>query len=505
MPKRSLMLAGGGIKIAFQAGVLEVWLDEAGLEFDHADGVSAACFNLAMWAQGMSGKQIADNWRNLDPVGGVALNWSQLARLIYAESLFELDAYRRKVFPAWGLDWEKIRAGGREATFNVYNFSKHELRPVTAPELTEDFLVAAASLPMWFPPVHIEGDTYIDAVFNTATNIEEAIRRGADELWIIWTTSQRGEWQDGFVGNFFGIFEATANGGYKQMLARIERNNDALARGEHGEFGRHITVRELKAEVPLHYLLNFSKDRAAEAVNRGVEAARAWCDANGVGYRRAADYPAEVHTAQTSLSFTEVVKGYVGFGATDYREGFRQGREGGGELEAHLTIRVAGVNRFITTPEHEASIEGFVVCDKLGGRLPVKGGVFNIYVDEGDPTRKQVLYRVLFDDAQGNPLTLAAFKELHDDPGMDALSDINELFVKLFRGEVSGGEEATAEVLAAGILRVGMVAFLKQLTTFRVDAPTVADRAAALARFGVFYFGRLWDVYARRLLSSGPI
>ena len=42
MPKRSLMLAGGGVKIAFQAGVLQVWLDEAGLTFDHCDGVSAA-------------------------------------------------------------------------------------------------------------------------------------------------------------------------------------------------------------------------------------------------------------------------------------------------------------------------------------------------------------------------------------------------------------------------------------------------------------------------------
>jgi predicted acylesterase/phospholipase RssA len=31
------MLAGGGIKIAFQAGVLQVWLDEAGLKFDRAD------------------------------------------------------------------------------------------------------------------------------------------------------------------------------------------------------------------------------------------------------------------------------------------------------------------------------------------------------------------------------------------------------------------------------------------------------------------------------------
>ena len=30
--KRSLILAGGGIKVAFQAGVLQVWLDEAGFK-----------------------------------------------------------------------------------------------------------------------------------------------------------------------------------------------------------------------------------------------------------------------------------------------------------------------------------------------------------------------------------------------------------------------------------------------------------------------------------------
>jgi len=289
MPKRSLMLAGGGLKIAFQAGVMQVWLDEAGIEFDHGDGVSAACFNLAMWAQGMNGRQIADNWRNLNPLTGVDVNWSQLVRLIYAESLFKLDAYRKNVFPRWGLNWEKIRASTREATFNVYNFSKHELRPVTAPEMTEDFLVAAASLPIWFPPVRTNGDTYIDAVFNTASNMEEAIRRGADELWIIWTTSQRGEWKNGFVGNFFGIFEATTNGGYKQMLTRIARNNDAIARRAQGEFGRYIEVRELKAEVPLHYLFNFSKKRTAKAVNLGVETARAWCDENKIHYQCVAD------------------------------------------------------------------------------------------------------------------------------------------------------------------------------------------------------------------------
>jgi len=280
MPERSLMLPGG-LKIAFQACVLQVWLDEAGIEFDHADAVSAAAFNLAMWVQGMSGTQIADNWRNFSPLAAVNVNWSQLPWLIHARSIFKLDAFRRKIFPAWGLDWGRIRASGREATFNVYNLSKHPLRPVTPPEMTEDFLIATASLPVWFPPVRIDGDTYIDAVFNTASNLEEAIRRGADEVWVIWTAGSSGNWRDGFVGNLFGIFEATTNGGYRRVLSRIDNNNAMIERGAQSEFGRPIRVRELRSEVALDYLFNFSKACFAAVVDQGVEAARAWCNTNG--------------------------------------------------------------------------------------------------------------------------------------------------------------------------------------------------------------------------------
>lgn len=282
MTKRSLMLAGGGLKIPFQAGVLQVWLDEAGIEFDHGDGVSAACFNLAMWVQGMSGKQIADNWRHFQPLTAVDINWSQLPLLFFAQSFFELDAFRKKIFPKWGIDVDKIRASQRDATFNVYNFSTNQLRPVTPPEMTEDFLIATGSLPVFFPPVKIDGETYIDAVLNTATNLEEAIRRGADELWVIWTTSERGRWGKGFLGNFFGIFEATANYSYRRVLKRIETNNTQIERGEFGEFGRPIKVREIKAEVGLHYLFNFRRRRFPQTVEEGVRAARAWCDANHI-------------------------------------------------------------------------------------------------------------------------------------------------------------------------------------------------------------------------------
>lgn len=178
-PRRSLILAGGGTKVAFQAGVLQVWLDEAGLEFDHADGASGGVFNLAMWCQGMTGTQIAGNWRSYRPLRGVEPNLAALVRLPFAESFFRLERFRRHVLRGtWGLDWAAIRGTPREATFNLYNFNRHEQVVLTADQMDEDRLVSAVSLPVWFPSVVIDGDTYIDAVFATDANLEEALRRG---------------------------------------------------------------------------------------------------------------------------------------------------------------------------------------------------------------------------------------------------------------------------------------------------------------------------------------
>ncbi len=514
--KRSLILAGGGIKVAFQAGVLQVWLDEAGLKFDHIDAASGGVFNLAMMCQGMTGTEIADNWRSIDPGSAISFNLSELPKLAYAESLFTLDAFRRNIFPGWGLDWEKIRLSPLDATFNVTNFSKKELEVIEPKDMSEDMLAACVSLPMWFPPQSINGQTYIDAVYQTDANIEEAIRRGADEVWIIWTVSDKYEWRSGFVATYFQIIETVAVGNYRAILKRIEQNNNAIAAGSVGEFARHIEVKELKADVPLHYLINFSKDRVGEAVNLGVKRAREWCTENRIVLDPSnAEYPTEIHEAKTKVSFTEEMKGFISLGETNFDTGYASGKENGTAIMFHLTITVDGVNRFVTRPGHDTTdIVGYIDCEVLGGRLPVESANFNLFVDQTDSSQKKMLYRLFFRDAEGLPITLSGYKDVKDDPGFDLWADTTTLFVTLFRGHLTEDQETQLRQnpadfesahLGAGKIHIYFFDFLKQLTTFRAEGPTIPDRVAALARFGRLFMGKLWDVYAKDMLSSGPI
>jgi predicted acylesterase/phospholipase RssA len=512
--KRSLILAGGGIKVAFQAGVLQVWLDEAGLKFDHVDGASGGTFNLAMMCQGMSGSRIADNWRNLNPRAGISFNAAEFPKLIYAESLFTLDAYRSHVFPEWGLDWNKIRASTLNATFNVFNFSRKDLQIIEPHGMSEDMLAACVSLPIWFPPQHIEGETYIDAVYLTDANIEEAIRRGADEVWVIWTVSEKDEWRPGFVATYFQIIETTADGHYKSILKRISANNAAIANGRTGEFGRHIEVKELKADVALHYLVDFSQDRLIEAVNLGVQRAREWCTANGIPLHKGADYPVSVNQVPTKLSFTEEMKGFWASGETDFAAGFTKGQAAGNDLMFHLTITIDGVHDFAVRPEHDTSDVVGYVQSRVFGQCRVDQGAFNLFTEDTDPSIKYMLYRLFFTDPHGQQLTLSGRKIVRDDAQSDVWRATTTLYTRVLKGHVTETQEETAEKdprgfssisMGAGIITIHMIDFFKQLTTFRVEAPTPTERLTALAEFGRLFFGKLWDVYARDVLSSGPI
>lgn len=496
--RRSLILAGGGLKVAFQAGVLQVWLDEAGVKFNHADGASGGVFNLAMYCQGMTGREIADNWRKLDPTKGIAPNWKMLFKLFYADSLLTMDRFRKNVFTGWGLDWDRIRSSEKEATFNVYNFTKHELAIIEPAEMSEDMLVAAVSLPMWFPPVTVDGETYIDAVYATDANIEEAVRRGADELWVIWTVSDKNRWRNGFIANYFQIIEAASNSNLKRVLRRIEENNKAIREKGGGEFGRPIKVRLLKAEVPLHYLINFSREHIAETVNLGVLMARKWCTENNIELDPGKQIELERPAQARPVSFTEEMKGYVSFLDCGYEEGYRKGRQEKNRLMFHLTIAVDNVDSFVTEPLHEVPAMGYVECAAMGGRMPVTKGTFNLFVDEQTPASKRMLYRLFFNDAEGNLYTLSGYKEVKDDPGFDAWKDTTTLFVHILKGHVRAGDDLGSEIAATGIIRIGILDFARQLTTFRSKGSGLSGAAFTILYFGKFFLRNLWDIYVKQ-------
>src|SRR5690554_591634 len=147
--KRSLILAGGGMRVAYQAGVLMA-LEEAGLKFTHVDGTSGGIFNTAMLASGLLPNAIAQRWRTLKIKNFVSpRKLRNYFNPLFMEGYADADNIRNKVFPHLGIDLNAIHHNPHiNATFNVCNFSQKNIEAISHASVQEDHLIAGVSLPI---------------------------------------------------------------------------------------------------------------------------------------------------------------------------------------------------------------------------------------------------------------------------------------------------------------------------------------------------------------------
>ena len=193
-----------------------------------------------------------------------------------------------------------------------------------------------------------------------------------------------------------------------------------------------------------------------------------------------------------TLQFTEEMKGYVSLGQLDHEEGYRRGEQA---ILLHLTIRTENLDDFIADPQQQAQLQGYIDSLLIGGRCPILKGQFKLFAPSGDLNRKTMRYRLFFENSSGEQLTLAGIKQVQDNPGPDLWEDTTTLFTNLYQGHIAEDDDARQTPLASGILRIGLSDFLRQLTTFRADAPSLAARLEAIERFGRCFVGELWDVH----------
>jgi cholesterol oxidase len=191
-----------------------------------------------------------------------------------------------------------------------------------------------------------------------------------------------------------------------------------------------------------------------------------------------------------SVRFTEEMLGHVTFGEEDFLRGAHAERDGAAAFKFHLTIVVDDIDRFGNDPRRGAGARGYVVCDALGGKLPVEHGDFNLFVDTA-PGVKHMLYRLFLRDGAGHPLTMSGYKLIENNAGFDVWRDTTTLFTRVLRGHVDAEAEPGAEIVASGVLRIRARDFARQLTTFR-------GSIRGLLKFLAIFMGQLAEAYLRK-------
>jgi predicted patatin/cPLA2 family phospholipase len=488
--KRALIMAGGGAKVGWASGALQVLLEEAGLRFDHYDATSGSAFNLGMLLSGRSAAHICEAWQDFSPLEMLSFH-SPLAYLApwKLPSLLTQRATLERVMPKWGIELHKVRECREiyghpcSATFNVLDFNQKRVKTLSNTEMDQDYFLAVDAVPGVMPPVTKSGTLYTDAMLLTDANLLAAVEGGADELWVIWTAEDSQRWRGGPWNHLGHMFEMCALGNLRRELDQIEAMNLRIARKEPRPGDRPITVHLIQpdAPIPIDYLL-FTKKQMAPVIESGRAWTRRYLEKNG--FLRPQPKKQSGITGQRGLSFTETMKGYWTPGERDHERGHELGKHALSELEVTLTIEIDDMDRFIANPEHEASLRGVVRSPSFGGTCAVIEGSFNLFVQNRTATR-EMRYELDFLH-EGRPLTLRGFKTLRNDIGADLWADTTTLYVDILEQE---------KPLGRGVIKIELLDFIEQLTTIRGHGRGIVGRAEAVAAFAKFFVGGLWNEY----------
>lgn len=356
-PKCSLILAGGGMRVAYQAGVL-LALEEAGIEFSHVDGTSGGIFNAAMLASGLEPKEITERWRSLkikDFISG--RKFRDYLKPFTMTGYADADNIRNKVFPHLGIDLPNIRKNHTlDASFNVCNFSDKTVEAVSNKEVLEDHLIAGVSLPLMMPALQIGQDWYTDAVWIKDANLMEAVRQGSEELWLVWAIGNAPTYYPGAFNQYVHMIEMSANGALLEEFQQIDLINQMIHKGVDNLPQKQpirLFVIKPPEPLPLDPDLFFNRVNTRELINMGYEHAKSRLSARPV-LPTAMDSQATKNTNPgTVLSFRATFDGRLDFDnsgtAVTYYTYFRFN-----SLDSHSQLSF--YSSIFLSPEHQEMI-----------------------------------------------------------------------------------------------------------------------------------------------------
>ncbi len=450
-PKRALILSGGGMRVAYHAGALRA-LIEAGLRFSHVDGTSGGIINAAMVLSGLTPEEMCDRWRTFNVNDAISpMPFNEYLKGQHMMAMCDADGVVNKMFPHLGIEVHKINgAEGMTGTFNVCNFTRKTNEAIPQDRVDLDFLIAGMSLPIFMPPVR-KGDVwYTDSVWLKDANLLEAVKRGAEELWVLWIINNTPEFKSGFFNQYVHMIEMSANG---SLIDEFERINEINARISQGEkpFGhtRPIKLHLIKpaAELPLDPELYLNRITTAGLIDMGYAHAEQY-----LSEVPAAGLPLQpetlMMTAQTKpgVSFRETMTGGFSLGETDPRTGEEKGDAAGTKLSIHCDIDVKDIYGFIEDAQHFAPITARIDFAPMGINIPTTNAIWNLFSPSDDPKTKHFIYEMAFEH-EGDSYYLAGKKFVHDGPGFDMWADITTLFTRLHKGK-----DAAAPVVGAGVI-----------------------------------------------------
>ncbi|MGI6722117.1 MAG: patatin-like phospholipase family protein [Anaerovoracaceae bacterium] len=185
MTKIGLVIEGGGMKCAYEAGVTDRFIDD-NILFDYAVGVSAGSANLSSYLAGQRGRSRRFYVDHIKEPG-----YFGISSFLKTRNLFGLQYIYGTITNSGGsdpLDFDAMMSNhtdfeivatdaetGKPAYFDKQGLRRDDYREI----------MASSAIPVVCRPVEIDGRYYYDGGISDAIPIQRALDAGCDKLVVL--------------------------------------------------------------------------------------------------------------------------------------------------------------------------------------------------------------------------------------------------------------------------------------------------------------------------------
>jgi len=203
------------------------------------------------------------------------------------------------------------------------------------------------------------------------------------------------------------------------------------------------------------------------------------------------------------IRFTETMRGYFSKEVKDdYQRAEMRAKKDNSPFKFTLTVMSNDLNNFLTHEAHIARMLGTVDAPALSSEpCMVSDGEFQLLTEnKNNVATRNMLYRMKINTIEDRQYYFEGYKEIAQDKGLDVWADTTTLYISLH-----DGKDASAPVVGKGILHIEASDFLRQMTTLQVTGTdNKQQRLEAVAKFGKYFAGELFDVYGGVMARPKP-
>lgn len=175
-------------------------------------------------------------------------------------------------------------------------------------------------------------------------------------------------------------------------------------------------------------------------------------------------------------------------------------------FEFTVTIKVPDLERFLADHSTPSQVFGKITDFRFRDDMRLEQGFFQLFTQPAASphfdTTKEMHYTFFLTDREGKKWTFFGYKEILKEDTSEVWKQTTTLYYYIWEGHSNFEKYGDKNVHAIGVLRISLSDFMRQMRSFKTNAPSYLAEKESLLKYFKAFTDTLWESYAPFIFTT---